>query len=123
MKSVLSLAVLSFLALAPAAHSANKYYKIDLRKDFRSTSVNLYPDGTPVYSGVDIVIPAMRGYYTIQQEKFGEATCKILSAASGSRGTNVRISTDIEIDDGACEFTIRLRDGRKATVHVENVGT
>ncbi len=124
MKFAFSFALLSVLVLAPTADAATKkYYKIDLRRDFRSTSVNLYPDGTPYYHGVDLLIPAARKNFSVKTEIFGEATCKFLQTSYGTRNTTIRVSTDIEIDDGSCEFTIRLQDGRKAVVHVENVGT
>jgi hypothetical protein len=123
MKLALSLVVLSALVYGQAASAGQKFDKVDLRSHFRGTSLNLYPDGTPYYAGVDILVPAPARGFTTSLEMVGEGTCKVLKVSSVARSSTVRVLTDLEIDDGICHITIRLKDGRKATVSVENVGT
>jgi hypothetical protein len=122
MKLVISLAALA--AVSQSAVAAQKFAKIDLRGRFESTSINLYPDSTPVYAGVDVLIPVNTGLrYSASVQMNGNGTCKILSMKSNTRSSTIRVLTDLEIDDGSCEIKIRLRDGRRAVVFVENVGT
>lgn len=125
MKLVSMFALLFAVALSTSASAARKqkFARIDLRTQFRSTSINMYPDGTPVYDGVDILVPDVSRNVEKSIAMSGGGTCRFLGVTNGTRSATIRVLADLEIDEGSCVVTIKLRDGRKVTVDIENIGT
>jgi len=106
-----------------SAFGANKYAEIDLRERFKSAYINLYPDGSPYYRGVDIMVRSKAKDVTVTIDIEGDGSCRLIGVSDRRSYAVVRVGADLEIDDGVCNVSLYLRDGRKAIVNIVYQGT
>lgn len=114
--------VVLFSLISGTAFALPRYYKVDLQKEFKDESVNLYSEASFRYVGVDILIPTGGRDFTYSIENDGTGACTFVSMTEeGFINTKLKIHADLEPDNGTCTITIKLEDEREVDVSVENV--
>jgi hypothetical protein len=120
--------MMTVLAVASAEARREKAYVIDMTgKNFEDQGFNLMDDG--ISEPFDYVAVKLDGRIHQDFEVVAHATdpkdtCKVVGSKSTSGKTVLRLDVGLETDEGElCEIRVNYRDGRKATLSIEETGT
>lgn len=105
-------------------------YDLTQPKSFKKgkalVDVNLLDDGVPHgYTGASILLPASPDDITVNGPEIeGEAQCKMEPLKASDNGTTLmKVHAEIGAEEGTCSYDILLKDGRKAYLTIQAMGT